>query len=74
MNGPGSTGRAGPGQEYAGKHRRDGGLGLPGPVAWGSSRPKADGRPAAGIAPTPGPGSPAAPGFRPETAPLADAS
>jgi hypothetical protein len=57
MNGPGGTG-----QEYTGKHRRDGGLGVPGPVAWGAGRPNADGRPVPAAAPMPG--ARAEPGFR----------
>jgi hypothetical protein len=74
MNGPRNTG-----QEYTGKHRRDGALGLAGPrhqVSWGGradsyGRPNADARPVPGAGPVAGtrPES----GFRPETGPWADA-
>lgn len=70
MNGP----RAG--QEYTGKHRRDGALGLADPLSRESraesyGRPNADGRSATGAMPLPGtrPES----GFRPEAGPWADA-
>jgi hypothetical protein len=79
MNGLGGTGPGGTGQEYTGKHRRDGGLGLPGPVAWSArtesyGRPNAGGRPLSGAASAPVPGVALASGFRSEPGPLADAS
>jgi len=68
MNGPHSTG-----QEYAGKHRRDDGRGLAGPLPWGgraepSGRPIRAGRTIPGAAPLPGPGAAPLPG--PGAAPL----
>jgi len=72
------TGPRNLGQEYTGKHRRDGALGAL-PAAWGGGRaeprgrPGADGRTAPGAAPLPGPGAASLPGFRPEPGQWADA-
>ena len=78
------TGPRNLGQEYTGKHRRDGALGAL-PPAWGGGRaeprgrpaprgrPGADGCTAPGATPLPGPGFASLPGFRPEPGPWADA-
>jgi hypothetical protein len=63
MNGPHATG-----QEYTGKHRRDEGRGLAGPLRWGgraepSGRPITEGRTVPGAAPLPGPGGASRPGL-----------
>ena len=78
------TGPRGAGQEYTGKHRRDGGPGMAAPLPWRSrpdsygSRPDSygglvppDGRPVPGTAPMPGPRLES--GFRPEMRPWTDA-
>jgi hypothetical protein len=71
------TGPRRSGPEYTGKHRRDGGPGMTGPLPWGSradsyGRPvPPDGRQVPGAAPMPGPRLES--GFRPEPGPWADA-
>jgi len=70
MNGPRSLG-----QEYTGKHRRDGALGAL-PTAWGGraesyARPAPDSRPGLGAAPLPSLRPEA--GFRPEAGQWPDA-
>ena len=72
MTGPHNTG-----QEYTGKHRRDGALGAL-PPAWAGraephGRPVADGRTALGATPMPGPGAASLPGFRPGSGQWTDA-
>jgi hypothetical protein len=72
------TGPRNLGQEYTGKHRRDGALGAL-PPAWGGGRAEPHGRPGAdrrtapGATPMAGPGAASLPGFRPEPGQWADA-
>jgi len=71
------TGSRSVGQEYTGKHRRDGGPGMAGPLLGGSWADShggpvpPDGRPVPGTAPMPGPRPES--GFRPEMGPWTDA-